>query len=253
MINIYSIKEVIEASNNILNRTKFKNKVVSIENSGSKQVEILKKDKPLILKDEVLNENHSKTNLNKSNIKEKIIKQSKQDKLIDKLYLRFNKKVKNTLKLIFELQKEVSNLNQLKDFLKVSNKKFKTQISKLNTELKKINILNKKKEDDRIILNKKVTELSKKLSLSKNEIEDLRKYKLQLESELKDKASLNGKINELSNNLKFSEDEIKSLKRNKIELEKEILNYKIQEEKSSKKIYDISEVEKQTNFSKKKI
>ena len=47
MINIYSIKEVIEASNNILNRTKFKNKVVSIENSGSKQVEILKKNQSL--------------------------------------------------------------------------------------------------------------------------------------------------------------------------------------------------------------
>ena len=36
MINIYSIKEVIEASNNILNRTKSKNKVNSVKKLKSK-------------------------------------------------------------------------------------------------------------------------------------------------------------------------------------------------------------------------
>ena len=159
MINIYSIKEVIEASNNILNRTKYKNKVISVKSSSSEKVDILKKDKPLILNDEVFNENQLKNNPNKTNLKKKIIKPLKQDKLIDKLYIKFNKKIKkNTLKLIFELQKEVSSLNQFKDHLKASNKKFKTQIGNLNTELKKINILNKKNEYDKIILNKKFLE-----------------------------------------------------------------------------------------------
>ena len=211
MINIYSIKEVIEASNNILNRTKYKNKVISVKSSSSDQIDILKKDKPLILNDEVFNENQLKNNPNKTNLKKKIIKPLKHDKLIDKLYLRFNKKIKkNTLKLIFELQKEVSSLNQFKDLLKASNKKFKTQIANLNTELKK--------------------------------------YKLQSEIELKDKMNLKEKIIKLSNNLKSSEEEIKSLNQNKIELEKEISNYKTQEEISNKKIYDISEVENKNKF-----
>ena len=249
MINIYSIKEVIEASNNILNRTKYKNKVISDKSSRSEKVDILKKDKPLILNDEVFNENQLKNNPNNTNLKKKIIKPLKQDKLIDKLYLKFNKKIKkNTLKLIFELQKEVSSLNQFKDHLKASNKKFKTQIGNLNTELKKINILNKKNEYDKIILNKKVTELSNKLVSSKNEIENLKKYKLQLEIELKDKIILKEKIIKLSNNLKSSEEEIKSLNQNKIELEKEISKNKTQEEISNKKIYDISEVENKNKF-----
>ena len=85
MINIYSIKEVIEASNNILNRTKYKNKVISVKSSSSEKVDILKKDKPLILNDEVFNENQLKNNPNKTNLKKKIIKPLKQDKLIDKL------------------------------------------------------------------------------------------------------------------------------------------------------------------------
>ena len=103
----------------------------------------------------MFNENQLKNNPNKTNLK-KIIKPLKQDKLIDKLYLKFNKKIKkNTLKLIFELQKEVSSLNQFKDLLKASNKKFKFQIGNLNTELKKINILHKKKFMTKLFYTKK--------------------------------------------------------------------------------------------------
>ena len=65
MINIYSIKEVIDASNSILNRTKYKNKVISVKSSNSEKVDILKKEKPLILNDEVFNENQLKNNPNK--------------------------------------------------------------------------------------------------------------------------------------------------------------------------------------------
>ena len=252
MINIYSIQEVLEASNNILNRTKSKNKVTFEKKSKPEKKIFLKKDRPLILTDVVTNQEQTQ-NLNrtdlKTKLKGKIIKQTKNEKLIDQLYLKFNKKFKkNTLKLIFELQKEVSSLNKLKDFLKASNKKFKMQVGNLNTDLKKLNILYKKKEDDRITLNKKVIELSNKLISSENEIVNLRKYKLQLESEVKHKAILNEKIIKLSKNLKSSEEEIKSLHQNKNQLEKEISNYKIQEEVSSKKIYDISEVENKNKF-----
>ena len=50
MINIYSIKEIIDASNNILNRTEPKNKVPYSEKSNPKKNTFLKKDQPLILK-----------------------------------------------------------------------------------------------------------------------------------------------------------------------------------------------------------
>ena len=65
MINIYSIKEVIEASNNILNRTNSKIKVTS-DKSYNKNDILMKKNKPLILTDEVSNENQPKTSKIKS-------------------------------------------------------------------------------------------------------------------------------------------------------------------------------------------
>ena len=155
MINIYSIKEVIEASNNILNRTKSRIKVTSVNKSSSKKNIIMNKDKPLILKDVVLDENQIKSDPNKSYSiiepkEKKIIKPIKNEKLIDQLYLKFNKKVKkNTLKLIFDLEKKVSNLNKEKNFLQISNKQFKRQKIDLNTELKNANILNKKLENEK--------------------------------------------------------------------------------------------------------
>ena len=254
MINIYSIKEVIEASNNILNRTKSRIKVTSVNKSSSKKNIIMNKDKPLILKDVVLDENQIKSDPNKSYSiiepkEKKIIKPIKNEKLIDQLYLKFNKKVKkNTLKLIFDLEKKVSNLNKEKNFLQISNKQFKRQKIDLNTELKNANILNKKLENEKKILNKKITELSKSLDASQNETQNLKKNKFKLENDLKNKVFLEEKIIKLSESLKHSEDKIKLLNENKIKLEKEISNYIKQAEINSKKIYDISEIENKNKF-----
>ena len=60
MINIYSIKEVIEASNNILHRTKSKTEINLANNSNQNKSTNLKKIKPLILIDEVLDETQQK-------------------------------------------------------------------------------------------------------------------------------------------------------------------------------------------------
>ena len=72
MIKIYSIKEVIEASNNILYRTKSKTKVVFEKKSNHKKNTFLKKDQPLILKDEVINQDQIQSNLNKADLKIKL-------------------------------------------------------------------------------------------------------------------------------------------------------------------------------------
>ena len=180
MINIYSIKEIIDASNNILNRTVSKNNVTSEKNSKTKKNIILKKDQPLILTDVVINEDQIQSDFNKIDLKiklkeKKTIKPINNEKLFDQLYLKLNKKIKkNTLKLIFDLQKEVSDIKGVKNFLQISIKQAKRQISKLIKELKNVNIFKKKLENEKITLNTKITELSELLDVSQNETQNLK-------------------------------------------------------------------------------
>ena len=69
MINIYSIKEIIDASNNILNRTEPKNKVPYSEKSNPKKNTFLKKDQPLILTEVAIDEDSRQSYLNKLDLK----------------------------------------------------------------------------------------------------------------------------------------------------------------------------------------
>ncbi len=252
MIKIYSIKEVIEASNNILNRTKQKTKLNLIKKSPLKKNVILKKDKPLILTEAVFEEEKKiKEHVHKSDFKKdkKLINQTKQNKLIDELYLKFNKKIKkNTLKVIFELQREVSTLIKQKDLLEISNKQIKKKINNLKIDYTKINNINKILRDDKIKSNEKSIELTKLLDSSQDNVKTLKEEKIQLENDLKDKILLKEQVNKLSENLKSSKDEIKSLKQIKSELEKEISEYKNEDKINKQKIYDISEVENKNKF-----
>ena len=100
MINIYSIKEVIEASNNILNRKDNKTGLTSSKKSISKKNFVLTKDKPLVLTDEVSNKSNFRESQKKISNKKRLkgntspIKSIRKNKLIDQLYFKFNKKVK---------------------------------------------------------------------------------------------------------------------------------------------------------------
>ena len=254
MIKIYSIKEVIDASNNILKRTKKKTKVNKTLKSKSNKENILQKDIPLILTEAVSDQINLKVNQNEPNLKnqkkeQKSIKQTRQYKLIDQLYLKFNKKIRrNTLKVIFELQKEVSDLNDAKNFLQTSNQNIKLHSDKLNSEFLKINNINKKLIEDKLILNEKIVELTGIVETSKYDIEKLKINKLQLEKDLKDRSLLKEQITKLSEKLKSSESEITSLNQDKAELEESINNYKTQEEINRQKIYDISEIENKNKF-----
>lgn len=253
MINIYSIKEVIEASNNILNRTKKKSKVklnLPIKPSNIK----LQNLNTLILTNEVIdekeiNKNQSKSELSENLNKRKSIKFNKKDKTIDELYLRFNKKItKNTLKLMFELQKEVSYLKKTKELLQLSNKQSKKHISKLNTELKTINNTNKNLKEVKISLDEEITKMRNTINSCENDIQILEKNKLQLENDLKDKVLLEEKITKLTQELLSSKDKIETLSKSKSELEKELSDLKTKHEISQKQIYDISDVENKNKF-----
>ena len=201
MINIYSIKEVIEASNNILNRSKKKN-IVTSEKFTS-----VKKDKPLVLVNEItegklIKENQNQMNSNNKIQVKKSIKPLKKNKLIDELFLKFDKKIKkNTLKLIYELQKDVLNLNKTKNLLQQSNKEIKTQLNNFSNKIKKLNSLNNILNEDKDLLKNKIQVLSDKLNASQIEIKNLKKNKIELEDKLKEKSLMKEQITSLSNEL----------------------------------------------------
>ena len=250
MIKIYSIKEIVEASNNILNRTKINSKLSY--NKKNKKI-FFKKEKPLILSEEVLVNKKIHVpvtqNLVKKNKNKKIISKNNQNTLIDQLYLKFNKKIKkNTLKLIFELQKEVSDLNQNNDFINKLNIKLKIQINNLTSDLKKLNNQNKKIIKEKNVSSEKISKINKKLIESEKLIYNINQSKIKLENEIKGKEILNDKVNKLSKELIDAKEKIEILEKNKTKLEKEVLELKSQNEINKQKIYDVSQVENKNKF-----
>ena len=114
---IFSIKEIIIASENILNITKKDKQLASAKKENEINYKKLNKNlpltnKPLVLKSEIDQKKTAKNqqkkiiiknpvNLEKNNIDNK--------KIIDELFELFNKKIKkNTLKIIFEQQREIN-------------------------------------------------------------------------------------------------------------------------------------------------
>ena len=119
-MKIYSIKEIVEATNNIFdskNSTLNKDKSIHIK----PKLKIEKIKEPLILKHIKIEENEINHNIidNKTNIKTEA-----RDHMINELYLFMKKKVKkNTLKLIIEEQIEIKNLKNEIIFLKQNKEK----------------------------------------------------------------------------------------------------------------------------------
>ena len=214
MINIYSIKEIVDATNKILNRPLNKKKSDQNKKTYSKNDIQIKKNIPYILTETVEIEENQIEHINKvENLKPLKVKEhiDKTYNSIDEIYNRLNKKIKkNSLKLIFDQQTEIINLNKKINNLTVINK----------------NILNQQIE-----LNIKIDKLS------------TQKEKLLVEKDL-----LNKQLDDINTSKKASSIEIESLKKEKVELEKKISEYKITDINNKKKIYDISEIENKNKF-----
>ena len=147
-MKIYSIKEIIEATNNIFHSKNIKSKKKRIESKP--KIKIEKIEKPIILKTEPVIESTIHLNIidNKTNIKAEA-----KDHMVNELYLFMKKKIKkNTLKLIIEEQIEIKILKNEIILLKQSKEKL----------IQNYNILEK---DYEIIL-----ENYKKLKISKEEV-----------------------------------------------------------------------------------
>ena len=206
-MKIYSIKEIVQATNNFynskpkssINKVKLPSETESIIKEAEKSItppkkNFKKEEKTLVLNNEISDESDNKINPLNYKIK---IKPEVKDHMINELYLYLKKKVrKNTLKIIVEEQQEIKNLKNEIIFLKkikdeltnnyqiLKNNELKVKLNyesalKINKELK---VTNKKLQDDL----SEVTKNKENLYIENNELKNNElKVKLNYESALK--------------------------------------------------------------------
>ena len=266
MISIYSIKEIIEASENILsssakeknlpsNHDSINNIKMNIENPLilEKKQEI-QKQIPKEIEDIISVAEKSKFKIdykevrNKKQIIKPMIKEKiKLNDIVDQLYNLFNKKIKkNTLKLIVGLKNEITSLDEKIITLKKEEKKIK-----ITNKLLKEDILNlahhesdlkqsvKKKDLEIISINEKLIE-------NKNKIIDLENNYTNLESDnidLKTKISIHqNQNNELEINNNELSSELNTHKNKIIDLENDNKKLKEQVQVLSQKNLDLETI-----------
>ena len=238
MVNIYSIKEILEASNKILDSTNVSVNGLS-ENIPLIEIKVLenkkdfnvltdtpstikrndsKKDIPEVLEKIILVAERSQLNTNKTinngtNHKEKknLLEQNtiNQKDLIEDLYKTFGKKIKkNSLKLILELRNDIIHLTKDISKLKIN----KSEIEQKNIKLNR-NIDNLKDEENNLQNNlshsingfNKLNQEHKNLKLNFNKIEETI---LDNNKKLNESSEINIQLN---NNLKRSKENFNTL------------------------------------------
>lgn len=275
MISIYSIKEIIQASENIMNfSTKKKElhqnnvtinqkkmiinepliitKDVSSAADVPKEIEdvIFKAEKSQIEKIENLVANDKKLKKNKTIMIEDVVNQ---------LYILFNKKIKkNTLKLIVELKNEITNLDEKIISLKQNEKKIyninqllKKDISDLVNIESNLNYSLKQKNLDINSINDAFNESQNKIIKLENDNSDLKSKIITYQNQIKkihnNNSELNNNNSEFKTKIDIYQNQIAQLKNENSELSKKMSisfnNYKILEEKNNKLNLDLKELE----------
>ena len=266
MISIYSIKEIIEASENILsssakkkilpsNHDSINNIKMNIENPLilEKKQEI-QKQIPKEIEDIISVAEKSKFKIdykgasNKKQIIKPMIKEKiKLNDIVEQLYNLFNKKIKkNTLKLIVGLKNEITSLDEKIITLKKEEKKIK-----ITNKLLKEDILNlaHHESDLKQSVEKKdleIISINEKLIENKNKIIDLENNYTNLESDnidLKTKISIHQNQNnelEIDNNELSSE--LNTHKNKIIDLENDNKKLKEQVQVLSQKNLDLENI-----------
>ena len=207
MNKTYSISEIVEASNNILNRPQ-KNSQINENYQNNKSAEL---NKPLVLTREHIPQKEE--TLNNEEVKKEIL---------EEIYNFFNKKIKkNTLKLIFDQQQEIKKfqkkinfLNENEKILETSNRNLLFNLLKINENKKFLTEKNKKIQQE---YNEKIINLEKENSNLKNqdhEIKELKNLNHEYNKKIinRDEAygnlkNKNEKLTESNNRLKFYQNE----------------------------------------------
>ncbi|ARJ49514.1 hypothetical protein [Candidatus Pelagibacter sp. RS40] len=229
-MKIYSITEILEASNNILERKKFKT-IKAVEVKKKSIIEPLILNNPVDKKSEIISTKNLKSNnfnkdLNKKNIDLK--KQSKKfenNEIVNELYKLLGRKFrKSTIKVIFDQQVENNKLRKIikelrqKDLQNLkNNKKLKDQIADLINNEKILNFkfvnfqkdLKNQSDKELILINKNRALENENLHLNKS-INSLKQTYNSLEKNnevLKDKINvlIENESNYLNSNSKFEE------------------------------------------------
>ena len=215
MNKTYSISEIVEASNNILNKSQ--------KNSQIKNVIINKKkiseDTTNKTKNSFLNDLATEDVNIKNNYK---IDSEIKKEILEEFYNFFKKKIKkNTLKLIFDQQQEIKKfqkninfLNENEKILETSNRNLLFNLLKINENKKFLTEKNKKIQQE---YNEKIINLEKENSNLKNqdhEIKELKNLNHEYNKKIinRDEAygnlkNKNEKLTESNNRLKFYQNE----------------------------------------------
>ena len=227
-MKIYSIKEIVKATNSFLNpetktlpkkSKKIKNIKLPPETESiiaEAESTILDKNKKrsLSLNNEVLNV--PRNSIDSFNYKIKI-KPEVKDHMINELYLYLKKKVrKSTLKLIIDEQLEIKNLKNKVNILKQNEANLKNSYQALKNEHESVLLDNKNLEINKIQLNSEINELRIGNEVLQNNVNQVTENNKQLDKkivELKtDNNVLHNNLNEVTENNKQLDIENKDLK-----------------------------------------
>ena len=257
MNQLYSTVEIIEACDDILNRSQ--------ENSKIEGIIIKKENKhqqPLLLVNEISNDTISKTKnsflndlvTNDANSRKNYeIDDKIKNEIIIKIYNLCKKKIKkNTLKLIVDqqieikkLQKEINYLNENKKALETSNHNFLSNLDKITEDKKMLIENNRKIQEDKKMLIENNRKIQEELSSQKS---NFKKSNLLHNSN-------SGKLTELNNKLKFSQDEnlrlssevFNSRKKYNV-IKKQLYDFELQKNQLSKQIQELSDTANKSNL-----
>ena len=227
-MKIYSIKEIVKATNSFLNpetktlpkkSKKIKNIKLPPETESiiaEAESTILDKNKKrsLSLKNEVLNV--PRNSIDSFNYKIKI-KPEVKDHMINELYLYLKKKVrKSTLKLIIDEQLEIKNLRNKVNILKQTEANLKNSYQTLKNEHESVLLDNKNLEINKIQLNSEINELRIGNEVLQNNVNKVTENNNQLDKKIvklkTDNNVLHNNLNQVTENNNQLDIENKDLK-----------------------------------------
>ena len=215
MNKTYSISEIVEASNNILNRPQKNSQMKSVVINEKKISEgTMSKTKNSFLNDLATEDVNIKKNYE--------IDAEIKKEILEEIYNFFKKKIKkNTLKLIFDqqqdikkFQKKINYLNENGKILETSNRNLLFNLLKITDNKKILTEKNKKIQQE---YNEKIISLEKENSNLKNQDNEIKELKnlnheynkkiISREEAYGDLKNKNEKLTESNNRLKFYQNE----------------------------------------------
>ena len=262
-MKIYSIKEIVKATNSFLNpetktlpikSKKIKNiklppKTKSIIAEAESTILDKNKKRSLLLKNEVLNV--PRNSIDSFNYKIKI-KPEVKDHMINELYLYLKKKVrKSTLKLIIDEQLEIKNLRNKVNILKQTEANLKNSYQALKNEHESVLLDNKNLEINKIQLNSEINELRIGNEVLQNNVNQVTENNNQLDKKI---VELKTDNNVLHNNLNEVTENNKKLDKKIVELKNDnnVLHNNLNQVTENNKQLDIENKDLKADFDKTK-